>query len=162
VIPLPKAVADALRFDNSATCNMIKRFPASEKPQQLHKAANWSTVNLKQLLVGYSDGWLQTILRLTTEVSGVTIPEYVYRDFVYHTTPEATREVAISTGIVDVMTPYEVIEVKAASQWKHALGQVLAYSHTTNLQPTVALFGDIPDEAIKLFAKYDIKLLTLG
>jgi hypothetical protein len=38
-----------------------------------------------------------------------------------------TMEVACDHGVVDLLTDDEVIEVKEAHQWKHALGQVLAY-----------------------------------
>jgi hypothetical protein len=38
-----------------------------------------------------------------------------------------TMEVACDHGVVDLLTDEEVIEVKEAHMWKHALGQVLAY-----------------------------------
>lgn len=41
----------------------------------------------------------------------------------------AQREFHIDgVGFVDILTKDEIIEVKEAASWKHALGQVLAYS----------------------------------
>ena len=52
------------------------------------------------------------------------------------------REVENKYGIADVITPELVIEVKTASLWKHALGQVLAYARAfPKLRPCVHLFG---------------------
>lgn len=40
----------------------------------------------------------------------------------------AQTEVATEYGLIDILTPTELIEVKVAPKWKHAIGQVLAYS----------------------------------
>jgi phage anti-repressor protein len=40
------------------------------------------------------------------------------------------REVVVEHGRVDIVTNDEIIEVKTASKWKHALGQLLAYTTT--------------------------------
>lgn len=39
-----------------------------------------------------------------------------------------STEVESKNGIIDIITDREIIEVKHLSDWKHALGQVLAYS----------------------------------
>ncbi len=43
-------------------------------------------------------------------------------------TRNGEREVATPVGRIDVLTLTEVIEVKRIQLWKHAMGQVLAYS----------------------------------
>ena len=42
---------------------------------------------------------------------------------------DGAREVETPVGNIDVLTNKELIEVKALKSWKHALGQVLAYSY---------------------------------
>jgi len=73
-------------------------------------------------------------------------------------------EVSTSMGRVDVLTDDEIIEVKRASYWKHALGQVLAYSMGTGMtkkRKRVHLFGghekDLFD-AVRVCSKYDVRV----
>lgn len=53
--------------------------------------------------------------------------EFRVRDKLASSIPGAKTEVHCSSGIIDILTPTEVIEVKRASMWKAAMGQVLAY-----------------------------------
>ena len=39
-----------------------------------------------------------------------------------------TKEVKTPAGNIDLLTPTHIIEVKIAHNWKHGLGQLLAYS----------------------------------
>jgi len=56
-------------------------------------------------------------------------------------------EVATPDGRIDILTSKEVIEVKRSKEWKHALGQVLAYSkHYPAHQKRVHLFGELSIE----------------
>lgn len=58
----------------------------------------------------------------------------------------ARVEVPCSTGVVDIVTDTEIIEVKRDRMWKAALGQVLAYSMDfPGKSPRVHLFG--PDSS---------------
>lgn len=51
-------------------------------------------------------------------------------------------EIPCSAGIVDIVTPKEIIEVKRAPLWKAAMGQALAYSQDfPDKTPRVHLFG---------------------
>lgn len=51
-------------------------------------------------------------------------------------------EVGTPAGRIDVLTDSEVIEVKAAQNWKNAIGQVLAYqTYYPEKTPRVHLFG---------------------
>jgi hypothetical protein len=60
-------------------------------------------------------------------------------------------EVKCSTGIIDILTDTDIIEVKCAKNWKHAVGQILIYG------------ADYPDHAkrIHLFDAddFDIELI---
>lgn len=64
------------------------------------------------------------------------------RDHIAGATPGSRTEVPCSAGVVDIVTPREIIEVKRAPLWKAAMGQVLAYSSDfPNQTPRVHLFG---------------------
>jgi hypothetical protein len=52
-------------------------------------------------------------------------------------------EVACAAGFVDVVTPKEVIEIKAMRSWKAAIGQILVYRlYFPTKSPRIHLFGD--------------------
>jgi hypothetical protein len=71
-----------------------------------------------------------------------SIRESKVRDRLADSIPGSLKEVRCSSGVVDVVTPHEIIEVKRAPLWKAALGQVLAYSQDfPKLRPRVHLFG---------------------
>ena len=64
------------------------------------------------------------------------------RDALASRIPGSRTEVPCSAGVVDVVTPGEIIEVKRAPLWKAALGQALAYSGDfPGRAPRVHLFG---------------------
>jgi hypothetical protein len=64
------------------------------------------------------------------------------RDRIASGIPGSVIEVNCSSGIVDIVTPTEIIEVKRAPMWKAAMGQVLAYSADfPDKTPRVHLFG---------------------
>jgi hypothetical protein len=50
------------------------------------------------------------------------------------------KEVKCENGIVDIVSEGTAIEVKKASNWKHAIGQASAYSSCTGLEPAVYLY----------------------
>ncbi|WP_155294516.1 MULTISPECIES: hypothetical protein [Burkholderia] len=54
--------------------------------------------------------------------------ECAVRDVLSVRNPTAQAEVHTRVGYVDLLLPTAVIEVKSFVKWKHALGQVLAYS----------------------------------
>lgn len=58
-------------------------------------------------------------------------------------------EVHLATGIADVVSPTEVIEVKHIKHWKSALGQIIAYcacEETKHLGKRIHLFSNKPEE----------------
>eukprot|EP00873_Tetraselmis_striata_P043945 jgi/Tetstr1/464209/TSEL_009014.t1 len=64
------------------------------------------------------------------------------RDRIAAATPGSRTEVPCSSGVVDILTPREIVEVKRAALWKAAMGQVLAYSSDfPGRRPRVHLFG---------------------
>ena len=56
-------------------------------------------------------------------------------------------EVETPVGFIDVLTDTEVIEIKRAHKWKHAVGQVICYgNYYPDLQKRIHLFGiDVDD-----------------
>ena len=63
----------------------------------------------------------------------------------------------VQVWCVDVLTEREVIEVKAVGQWKHALGQVLAYSACfPEHQARIHLYSDESSGAIELAGLCDV------
>ncbi|WP_149167759.1 hypothetical protein [Azospirillum brasilense] len=53
-----------------------------------------------------------------------------------------TTEVPLGGGRCDILTDDEIIEVKKVSDWRHALGQILAYAfHRPHLRRRIHLFG---------------------
>lgn len=57
---------------------------------------------------------------------------------------QGQREVMTPAGYIDVLTETEVIEVKSAHNWKHAIGQVIVYgSYFPTRQKRIHLFGDV-------------------
>lgn len=63
-------------------------------------------------------------------------------------------EIKVESGIIDVLTDTKVIEVKKIENWKHALGQVIAYSVDTKKEPWIYLFGDTDEEQRNMIRKH--------
>ena len=56
-------------------------------------------------------------------------------------------EVSCKTGTIDIMTETEIIEVKKAKDWKHAVGQSLVYQlEYPHLQPRIHLYEECSEE----------------
>ena len=73
------------------------------------------------------------------------------------------KEVKTDVGYVDILTDDTIIEIKHISNWKHALGQVLAYSHELpTYKKKIYLFGEnnkVSIDAVKnVLDEYDIEL----
>jgi len=75
-------------------------------------------------------------------------------------------EIINENGYIDVVTETQIIEVKHVENWKHALGQILAYGSDdkfSKLQPRIHLFNDdkkiieteIKNKIIKTCKKYN-------
>lgn len=77
-------------------------------------------------------------------------------------------EVKTKFGLIDILTDDTVIEIKRAENWKHALGQVIAYSYEySDRRRALVLFGNediIKHESVAdVCAKVDVEVwLVLG
>jgi hypothetical protein len=59
-------------------------------------------------------------------------------------------EVQTVDGRIDILTATEIIEVKTARNWKHALGQILVYGkHYPYHQKRIHLYGNISEDSLQ-------------
>lgn len=138
---------------------MINKYPGAKRVIPIApKAQGWVEVTLEGIRPEFTDSELRNLLMLTYLDNP---PEFCYRNFVAGLFPDSQVELPTAVGFVDVVTDDRVIEVKQASSWKHALGQVLAYSHVTGKAPAVALFGKISDIARDIFHVQGIEIIEL-
>ena len=73
-------------------------------------------------------------------------PEIVVRDNLARTFPFSQVELKCRGGRIDILTEHEIIEVKSAADWKHALGQILVYGASyPEHQKRIHLFGIVDD-----------------
>ena len=79
---------------------------------------------------------------------------------------DGATEIINENGYIDIVTESQIIEVKHVDNWKHALGQILAYGSDdkfNHLQPRIHLFNDdkkiieteIKNKIIKTCKKYN-------
>lgn len=73
------------------------------------------------------------------------------------------REVVVETGRIDLLTKTDLVETKIANEWKHAVGQLLAYSkYFPNHCLVLYLFGSCPkniQDCYQLCVENKIKLM---
>ena len=64
-------------------------------------------------------------------------------------------EVYCPAGIIDIVTAAEIIEVKEASGWKSAVGQVLAYGqYYPQLGKRIHIFSDMPPQTKEIVVSH--------
>ncbi|MDB9372345.1 hypothetical protein [Nodularia sphaerocarpa] len=74
--------------------------------------------------------------------------------------PQAKINVSVPVGYIDVLTSTEIIEIKQASDWKHAVGQVVCYAvYYPSHQKRLHLFGDADQQFQQLVEE---SCFTLG
>lgn len=83
--------------------------------------------------------------------------EYLLQD------QDATTEVKVASGRIDILTNDSIIEVKIAKFWKHGMGQLLAYAtEHQDKALRLHLFGSIQDQdflcAHKICKQYNIQV----
>lgn len=160
-ISVPLKVSEALKWlPKARVVHTLNLYPVALTVIPVAPKKGWVDVTLEDAgcLCKFTDHQLRNLLMLTYLDNP---PEFCYRNFVAGMFPDAEVEVHTPVGIVDVMTTLQVIEVKVASSWKHALGQALAYSWVTGKIPGVALFGDVPTLAKDLFRVQGIDIIQL-
>lgn len=70
--------------------------------------------------------------------------EKVVRDRLASSIPNSQTEVSTASGRIDILTPSEIIEVKQVRRYKHAMGQVISYSHYhQKLRKRIHLYGKV-------------------
>lgn len=160
-ISVPGAVEEALRWlPKPKVVQTLNLYPVALTVIPITPKKGWVGVTLEGAgcLSRFTDHQLRNLLMLSYLDNP---PEFCYRNFVAGLFSDAKVEVHTEVGIVDVMTSKQVIEVKVASSWKHALGQTLAYSFITGKLPAVALFGNIPKVAKDIFMVQGIDIIEL-
>ena len=75
----------------------------------------------------------------------------------------AKTEVKTKNGYIDVLTKDKIIEIKECSDWKHALGQIMAYSiYYPKREKVIYLFNvnEDLDEIKKTCLFYGVKVVV--
>lgn len=160
-ISVPPKVSEALKWlPKARVVHTLSLYPVALTVIPVAPKKGWVDVTLEDVgcLCKFTDHQLRNLLMLTYLENP---PEFCYRNFVAGLFHDAKVEVHTPVGIVDVMTPLQVIEVKIAASWKHALGQVLAYAWVTGKAPGVALFGEVPTLAKDLFLVQGVDIIQL-
>ena len=142
--------------------HMLSQHTQSHSRRKAYSKSDWLYTDVfdpENKLNHLSDSRIQTLLIL---LFGRNIKEYVYRDYLTDNIPGARSEVIINSGVVDVVSPDRVIEVKKSENWKHALGQSLAYAAELNLKPCVALIGRLHPVSQKIFQRYGVDNIQLN
>lgn len=140
----------------------LSQYSQSYSSRKAYSKKEWlytEVYDSKNELNHLSDSRIQTLLIL---LFGCNVKEYVYRDYLTDNIPGAKSEVIIDSGIVDVLAPDKVIEVKKSENWKHAMGQSLAYAAELNLIPCVALIGKLHPVSQKILHHYRVDNIPLN
>jgi hypothetical protein len=72
-------------------------------------------------------------------------------------------EVETPNGFIDILTTDKIIEIKECTNWKHALGQILAYSDDYPNHKKIIYLFDVPDDYCidnvkRTCKKYDVTI----
>ncbi|MGB3405603.1 MAG: hypothetical protein WBA77_23175 [Microcoleaceae cyanobacterium] len=86
--------------------------------------------------------------------SKISQTERTIRDRLAVQLPGSQTEVPTLTGRIDILTPSQIIEVKTVRQYKHAIGQVISYSHYyPNHEKCIYLFGKVSKQQRQLIVE---------
>jgi hypothetical protein len=86
--------------------------------------------------------------------SKISQKERAIRDSLAAQIPGSQIEVPTASGRIDILTPSQVIEVKNVRRYKHAIGQVVSYSHYyPEHERCVYLFGKVSAKQQKLIVQ---------
>lgn len=145
----------------SVICKTLSKFPASTGHRKPYSRTDWDYFKIEDQIgeINHlSDSRIQNLLIL---IYGKDIKEYVYRDYLADNIQGSKAEVIIRSGIVDILTPDTVIEVKKANNWKHAMGQTLSYSAELHKKPCVALIGKLSPICKQILYYYGVDNIEL-
>ncbi|MCT7313016.1 hypothetical protein N5J06_18745 [Ralstonia sp. CHL-2022] len=88
--------------------------------------------------------------------------ECAVRDMLAVAEPDGQIEVRTPVGFIDFLLPTAIVEVKEVNKWKHAVGQVLAYStYYPDRTKAIHLYGPHgqianSEECLRVCAQFDI------
>lgn len=108
---------------------------------------------IKDTAEDVAPSWLKPVVGtfLGSEVNQI---EAKYRDRLAKQLKGIT-EVQTPNGRIDILTSKEIIEVKCVKKWKHALGQIIAYSpYYPHHKKRIHLYGQLPEKRLKEIKKH--------
>jgi hypothetical protein len=127
-------------------------------------------INSKNVDVNHKDQYIRHIKVALDDIDNIDEnedeeKECYYRDKLCNKF-KGNKEVKCDFGKVDIVTKKSIIEVKNVKLWKHAFGQILAYSrYFPNKKKKIALFGDesyITDDIINTLYQYDVNVIFIN
>ena len=162
VIKLPGHIGTGVTMSPPGfVCRSLAKFSPGTRNRKPYSKREWTYFRIEDPLgqiTHLPDSRIQNLLIL---LYGKNIKEYIYRDYLADNIPNSRAEVMIASGIVDILTPDKVIEVKKADNWKHALGQTLAYSAELHKTPCVALIGNLSSICRQILSCYGVDNIGL-
>lgn len=162
LIKLPEHISEGVVMSPPGfICKSLARFSPGTRHRRPYSKSDWTNTRIKDPLGEINhlpDSRIQNILIL---LFGKNIKEYIYRDYLADNIRGSKTEVIIESGVVDIWTPDTVIEVKKADNWKHALGQTLAYSAELRKTPYVSLIGDLSPICRQVLSYYGVDNIEL-
>jgi len=112
---------------------------------------------------------LELINEYEKNMVALSIDEASVQDTAQALIPEYSIEVRVGykIGSADLMSEFAIVEIKKFLEWKHALGQILAYAHEhPNKKKYLLLFKDKInpkqlDEAVSVCKSYGVNIETI-
>ena len=131
--------------------------------------AQWISPSFNLQVSKWIEDWTQSNLKNEEEykesLSSIT-PETdkIYKEAKLASLYSGKTEIVTKFGKIDVLTDNMIIEIKIFKHWKHALGQILAYSEEyKNHTKVICLFDvntlDNLEDIKTIYSKYNIELI---
>jgi hypothetical protein len=118
----------------------------------------------KNHTVENNDLYSASLINIIPDDDGDSIEKEIQLQL-FNDSPGAQMEVETPAGFIDLVIGNEIIEIKTGINWKHALGQVLAYSCSGDFKPIIYLFDyDSIDKqlVINTCSKFKVKVRFHG
>jgi hypothetical protein len=128
-------------------------------PQFAVKVSEWIEEWYKSSDINYAK-FLHEINNLKPSISSQQIEKKIQAKLAKKY--NADVEIETEVGMIDMLTNTEIIEIKVASKWKHALGQIISYGEFyPSHKKKIILFGkvEVNIETIKkICIKFDVEV----
>ena len=149
------------------------KFAELQTPQGLRLAQLIPIDMVLEFLVKDNPDLINPVISLVEEITGkvLPLPKIGKRTQTKHKQPEkkvqkslakslnGKIEVPCKTGNIDVLTDSEIIEIKKAKDWKHAIGQVLVYQlEYPDRQARIHLYEECSQEFKQMVISFASKL----